>query len=116
MSELAQQFQGLLDTGLISRIRRNHGLEHATLHVLAERHPGQPVAGHSDQRVFGLLEIFLPRRSARRLGMRSIVCNPENSSSPFTRTAGRISPLLAFWPGWRLVWRCMVLESALETT
>ena len=58
MSEIAQQFQGLLDTGLISRIRRNHGLEHATLHVLAERHPGQPMAGHSDQRGFWIAGDF----------------------------------------------------------
>ena len=32
----------------ISRIRRNHGLEHATLHVLAERFPRTALAGHSD--------------------------------------------------------------------
>lgn len=46
---------GLLNTGLISRIRRNHGLEHATLHVLSERHPGQPMAGHSDGGGFWIL-------------------------------------------------------------
>jgi hypothetical protein len=32
----------------ISRIRRNHGLEHATLHVLSKRYPKQSLAGHSD--------------------------------------------------------------------
>jgi hypothetical protein len=32
----------------ISRIRRNHGLEHATLHVLSKRHPKRSLAGHSD--------------------------------------------------------------------
>jgi len=37
----------VLNVGLLSRIRRNHGLEHATLHMLAERHPGKPFAGHS---------------------------------------------------------------------
>ena len=37
-----------MDTSLISRIRRNHGLEHATLHVLAGRFPQRPIAGHSD--------------------------------------------------------------------
>jgi hypothetical protein len=37
-----------LDRGLISRVRRNHGLEHATLHVLTEGFPGRPLAGHSD--------------------------------------------------------------------
>jgi hypothetical protein len=33
---------------IFSRMRRNHGLEHATLNLLAEIHPGQPFAGHSD--------------------------------------------------------------------
>lgn len=37
-----------LETGLVSRIRRNHGLEHATLHLLAGRHPRTSLAGHSD--------------------------------------------------------------------
>jgi hypothetical protein len=37
-----------MDNSLISRIRRNHGLEHATLHVLARRFPNRPIAGHSD--------------------------------------------------------------------
>lgn len=48
MNELNQRAQSLLDQGPISRVRRNHGLEHATLHVLAERFPGKPLAGHSD--------------------------------------------------------------------
>jgi hypothetical protein len=38
----------LLDLPLISRIRRNHGLEHATLTTLARRFPNQPMAGYSD--------------------------------------------------------------------
>ncbi|MFM8321962.1 MAG: DUF6391 domain-containing protein [Chloroflexota bacterium] len=38
----------LLDFTPLSRVRRNHGLEHATLHVLAERMPGKPIAGYSD--------------------------------------------------------------------
>lgn len=37
------------------RIRRNHGLEHATLHILGQRFPGLPIAGHSDQRGFWIL-------------------------------------------------------------
>jgi hypothetical protein len=37
-----------METSLLSRIRRNHGLEHATLHVLARRLPQRPIAGHSD--------------------------------------------------------------------
>lgn len=41
--------------GPLSRIRRNHGLEHATLHVLAEKHPGLRMAGHSDRDGFWVL-------------------------------------------------------------
>ena len=37
-----------------SRIRRNHGLEHATIHVLSRKHPGHPLAGHSDRGGFWL--------------------------------------------------------------
>ena len=33
---------------IISRIQRNHGLEHATLHVLSQRYPERSLAGHSD--------------------------------------------------------------------
>ena len=39
----------------ISRVRRNHGLEHATLHVLSKRFPKVSMAGHSDIRGFWLL-------------------------------------------------------------
>ncbi len=40
---------------IIERIRRNHGLEHATLHVLAERLPRRSMAGYSDWRGFWIL-------------------------------------------------------------
>ena len=40
---------------LASRVRRNHGLEHATLHVLAERFPSRPFGGHSDFRGFWIV-------------------------------------------------------------
>lgn len=39
----------------ISRVRRNHGLEHATLHILSERLPKTNLAGHSDMGGFWLL-------------------------------------------------------------
>lgn len=58
MAEGTERFQGLFDTGIISRIRRNHGLEHATLHVLAERNPGRPMAGHSDLSGFWIIGNF----------------------------------------------------------
>lgn len=39
---------------LISRTRRNHGLEHATIHVLSEQHKQFSAQGHSDFRGFHL--------------------------------------------------------------
>lgn len=40
---------------LISRVRRNHGLEHATIHLLSRRHPNTFLAGHSDPEGFWLI-------------------------------------------------------------
>ncbi len=37
----------ILDLPLIASTRRNHGLEHATVHILSERHPGVGIAGRS---------------------------------------------------------------------
>jgi hypothetical protein len=39
---------------LISRIRRNHGLEHATIHMLSAKHSGFSAQGNSDHRGFHL--------------------------------------------------------------
>ena len=55
MSELTNDLRGILEYAPVSRVRRNHGLEHATLHVLAERHPGRPLAGHSDLSGFWII-------------------------------------------------------------
>ncbi len=48
-------FDAVLNQPTISRIRRNHGLEHATIHILSKRFPGTPLAGHSDAGGFWLL-------------------------------------------------------------
>jgi|YNPNPStandDraft_1061719.scaffolds.fasta_scaffold28967_2 hypothetical protein len=37
----------ILDLPLLSRLRRNHALEHATISLLAQRFPRQPLAGYS---------------------------------------------------------------------
>ena len=50
-----QYIQPNLSPDAFSRIRRNHGLEHATLHVLAQRHPKISMAGHSNATGFWLL-------------------------------------------------------------
>jgi hypothetical protein len=45
----------ILDWGPLSRIRRNHALEHATLQILAERSPRFRMAGYSDTHGFWLV-------------------------------------------------------------
>jgi len=37
----------ILDTPVLSRIRRNHGLEHATINILSQRFPYRRLAGYS---------------------------------------------------------------------
>lgn len=44
-----------LESPLIGDTRRNHALEHATIHILSERFPGQPMAGHSNPTGFMLI-------------------------------------------------------------
>lgn len=46
---------GLFNTLSVSRVRRNHGLEHATLNILSERYPRQRMAGHSDLNGFWIV-------------------------------------------------------------
>jgi hypothetical protein len=40
---------------VLSRIRRNHGLEHASLHILAKKHAGLKMGGYSDFNGFWLV-------------------------------------------------------------
>ena len=48
----------ILDLPLILETRRNHALEHATLHVLAHKYKNQSMAGHSNPTGFFLLGDF----------------------------------------------------------
>jgi hypothetical protein len=45
----------ILDLPFVAETRRNHALEHATLHVLAATHAGSPLAGHSNPTGFFIL-------------------------------------------------------------
>lgn len=47
-----------LNLPLILETRRNHALEHATLHILARQYHNQPMAGHSNPTGFFLLGDF----------------------------------------------------------
>ena len=48
----------LLDLPLILETRRNHALEHATLHILTRKYPSQHMAGHSNPTGFFLIGRF----------------------------------------------------------
>lgn len=50
----------LLSFPPIDRTRRNHGLEHATIHLLSKRFPQTPLAGHSDPEGFWILGAVPP--------------------------------------------------------
>ncbi|MFO7662612.1 MAG: DUF6391 domain-containing protein [Chloroflexota bacterium] len=43
-----------MPNSILNRIRRNHGLEHATIHMLSEQHKGFSAQGNSDHRGFHL--------------------------------------------------------------
>lgn len=45
----------LLNLPLILETRRNHALEHATIHLLSRKYPGKRMAGHSNPTGFFLL-------------------------------------------------------------
>jgi hypothetical protein len=47
--------KSILDIKPLSRIRRNHGLEHATIHVLSKKHPEIPVGGMSSTHGFTIV-------------------------------------------------------------
>jgi Domain of unknown function (DUF6391) len=47
--------QSIQNISVINRVRRNHGLEHSTLHVLSEHFPGRSLAGHSDVSGFWIM-------------------------------------------------------------
>jgi hypothetical protein len=45
----------ILDLKPLSRIRRNHGLEHATIHMLSKKHPEIPIGGLSSTHGFTIV-------------------------------------------------------------
>ncbi len=50
-----EKSSNLLNWGPISLVRRNHGLEHATLNLLSELYPQQPFSGYSDTKGFWII-------------------------------------------------------------
>jgi hypothetical protein len=92
--------QAILEAPVLSRIRRNHGLEHATLHVLSQRYPRLNLAGHSTTagfRILGDVPAEAVEAAAHealrrlRLGERGLAVHP-NCGTNFV-TAGIFSGL-----------------------
>ncbi len=85
----------LLDMPFVLNTRRNHALEHATLHVLATRYPNKPMAGHSNPTGFFILG-SLPTEDVRwavteaefrlRLGESSLAIHPGCGTNLATST------------------------------
>lgn len=66
-SSLLESLDGLLDVPIVRRIRRNHGLEHATIHLLSRRIPDLHMIGRSDAGgfwLYGDVETETVRQSA----------------------------------------------------
>jgi hypothetical protein len=55
MQSMTSGFESVLNKPMIARLRRNHGLEHATLHILAQHNPKRRLAGYSDAAGFWIL-------------------------------------------------------------
>jgi hypothetical protein len=112
-NSLLEPFQSILDTPWLSRTRRNHGLEHATLHILAKRYPKTSLAGHSDLNGFWILgdvptdEIHSAVRQAlQRLknGEHELAVHPNCGTNFATAgvSAGLAASLVMFGAGRRL--------------
>ncbi len=94
---------GLLASPLIKKLRRNHGLEHATVHVLNQRLGRLSLVGHSDWNGFTLygpvdtLEVKLAAHEAlRRLrqGEADLAVHPRCGT--VIATTGILTALAAF--------------------
>lgn len=112
----------LFDIPLISRLRRNHGLEHATLSILSQRFPGLPLAAHSTPSGFRLIgEIDAEQvqsaveEALRRLraGERRLAVHPNCgtnfvTSGTFAGLAGAFAMLGAGRRRWERIERLML--------
>jgi hypothetical protein len=93
----------ILNTPYLSRVRRNHGLEHATLTILSRSYPGRGLTGHSDSAGFWIIgnisseavqsavQEALARMNA---GERNLAVHP-NCGTNFV-TSGILASLAAF--------------------
>ncbi len=113
---------------MFSRIRRNHGLEHATLHLLAQRHSGRSMAGYSDAGGFWLMgdvpteDVHNAAKEAlrrMRAGERRLALHPFCGTN--FATAGILAALAAFAAmtgvgrGWRSRLERLPMAASLAT-
>ncbi len=114
-----------LDAPIIQRIRRNHALEHATIHMLSYRAKKLSLVGRSDSRgivLIGNVPTELVRQCAEealqrlRSGEHELAVHP-NCGTNMIVTAGiglgaTLAALLGSQPGRRGRWRRMPLIAA----
>lgn len=95
----------ILDFPLTSRIRRNHGLEHASLNILNQRFPDRTLAGYSSPSGFFVLgdlatedlrEAVMQALTRLQTGERHLVIHPNCGTNYVA--AGFVAGLLA-WLG-----------------
>lgn len=96
-------FESVLSTPVIARLRRNHGLEHATLHVLSQHSPKRHLAGYSDVAGFWILGDLTTQEvqsavaealQRMQAGEKSLAVHP-NCGTNFV-TSGILASLAAF--------------------
>ncbi len=96
--------ENILHAPLVSQTRRNHALEHASIHILSARFPNRPLAGHSNPTGFFLLG-DVPTEHVRegvtealtRLqnGERGLAIHPGCGTNYVV--SGGLAALFAFW-------------------
>jgi hypothetical protein len=95
--------QSLLDRPILSRLRRNHALEHATIHLLSARQPRTTLVGRSDPRgyfLFGdvsgeaVAEAAQEALARLRAGEQQLAIHPNCGTNMLT--AGFLGGIAAF--------------------
>lgn len=81
----------------VRRVRRNHALEHATVHVLSGRRPGIPLAGRSDGGGFWLYGDVETEdvRAAATTALARLPSEPQLAIHPYCGTNLVVGGLLA---------------------
>jgi hypothetical protein len=102
IERMARLSRPILDLPVVRRTRRNHGLEHATVHILSRRFRGSPLMGRSSDQGFVLfadvsqndVEAALREALSRmRRGEHSLAIHPGCGTSRLT--TGILTSLVA---------------------